>query len=232
MPNLGSARQDGQRSSMAHGTISFNNVISGGVEIPLAWDVPTEAEVVAGTAPSLSDWNQQGWRLRRFVGKLHLRLIDSTTNDGQVYLDSDAVVTASLIVRRVDSTGNALAAANFSEIENDLANNIRDPFIWRRSWVLNNQESFTDANGDTTYPGRFPDCNSKYGSALDGPHIDQKTNRVISNEERLFMDITATWGYWDLDPDQYNYNCELRYYLDYRMIGSTMRSTNRRNASR
>lgn len=81
---------------------------------------------------------------------------------------------------------------------------------------------------DTTLLTDWPRSTSDYGSVYDGPHIDQKTARRISKEERLFFILSGvnvgnaatTAG-------------AVRLVLDYRLLASPLRVMgNRRNASR
>lgn len=37
-----------------------------------------------------------------------------------------------------------------------------------------------------------PESNMEMGSVADGPHVDQKTARIVSSEERLFLTVSAT----------------------------------------
>lgn len=206
------------------------------VEFPLVLDNPVQ-ETVTGSSVSVwqkfalnqtEDWT---WRLRRIVGDLFLSLASSNT---QAITAPAVLVEAGIIVRRVETeTGQSLGAAADTDVGN-LGNN-PDPWVWRRNWIL----SPPGAQG-TTYGTsfeqsltQFPAQNVDYGSALTGTRIDQKTNRRIGVEERLFMDITA----WEMPiavaASIRNTSCHLSINFDYRVLGTVQASRgNRRNASR
>lgn len=175
---------------------------------------------------SLADIESVGYRLRRIVGKLYIFIAHSTSPGGQAVCG----VTAGFIIRRTDQlTSNSLAIENAvaAQTLTDPANigNIMDPWIWRRSWLLGQN----NANTPTVF-GDVPDQNfgAQYPGALEGPHIDQKTARIIGPEERLFLDISVTTllnGGDAVSP--------IVVFTDLRVLASMRANVgNRRNASR
>lgn len=176
---------------------------------------------------SLSDVAQSGYRLRRIVGKLFFGAAPSTA---RVLADvKNVIVTAAFIIRRVDATGNSLAAASGGGLQlstnTATMNNIMDPWIWRRSWILSN--TFDPSSTDAALFGQ--QNNITYGSAVDGPHVDAKTARIVGPEERLFLDVT-TQG---IDGNAQSDPLAIVLVGDIRVLG-TLRTNvgNRRNASR
>lgn len=182
---------------------------------------------------ALNQSQQLNWRLRRIVGKLFISA-GFTTPDIQNNPPPDAIiVSAGIIVRRVDQDGNPLAVSEQEDV-NTLLNNT-DPWIWRRDWILG-QTGF-DNDGQTTVntAGRrnFPPTNAGYGSVKDGPHIDQKTNRVIGQEERLFLNLTAQILPYSLTPAEIFVLPRVYLNFQYRCLGQVFQNSgNRRNASR
>jgi len=174
---------------------------------------------------SLSDVYNSGYRLRRIVGKIFL----AVTQDQE---DAPPVVgvTAGIIVRREDpSTGGSMAQAfGTRDISPDEIENAPDPWVWKRSWILG-QNSATQAN--TTFPP-LNTTNFAVGAGpamVDGPHIDQKTARIISQEERLFLDVSVR----TIQGAAVGLLTNVRVITDLRYLVS-LRTTsgNRRNASR
>lgn len=207
--------------------------------IPLTWDYPTEQIInEQATAPSLADWQGSAWRLRRCVGKLHLGTVDQTPPFSQG-LAADILITAGLIVLKVDEeTGEPTRGVDSNAYATDTTANNRDPWIWRRSWVLGTRLRLADSGIPANFPAAltpvmerspFPATNSAYGSVHDGPHIDAKTNRRIADEERLFMVLTARLANF---IGTNTVNSQVVYTFDYRLLGSVMKQTNKRNASR
>jgi len=154
---------------------------TGSIELPLTIDAPA-----TGDQASLSDIENSGYRLRRVVGKLFV-LGDTLDQESGITVIG---ITAGIIVRKVDQFGVSTASQvglNNSNTSPSEQENFGDPWIWRRSWIIANPGFFT-----TTPEAPLPWNNVMTGSAVDGPHIDQKTARIVGSEERLFLDISAT----------------------------------------
>jgi len=181
------------------------------------------------------------YRLRRIVGKFH----------AAVSVDADAgtviplvQVAAGFMVNRTDPDGNALYSFTQAIEQGPLAqDSAEDPWIWRRTWFLSpvpelfrfntsavqviaDLDAFSDIFSSQ---GQFPQTTAGYGSVLDGPHIDQKTARIISNQERLFFWAQARI----VNPGATTTSCAIAWNLDLRILASLRSSQgNRRNASR
>jgi len=246
MPNPGTGTVDindtniGAQNSGADFRTTTSNNAPTTILLPLVVDNPVQT-VEAG-AP-MSVWQSQGlnqtqrlnWRLRRIVGKLFCSA-GFTVPDPQNNTAPDAVlVQAGIIVRRVDDE-NGQPVVNTQDVAN--IDNNDDPWIWRRDWILSRGTSGRDNFGgvaiNTDGLQNFPQTNAGYGSVKDGPHIDQKTNRVIGQEERLFLNIT--WTHLPLpasDRTGLDTNSIVYFNFQYRILGSVFQNAgNRRNASR
>lgn len=194
------------------------------VEQGIVLDVPRDP-----TTESLADVESSGYRLRRIVGKI---FVYADTLDDASGIQAVGV-TAGLIVRRVDSLGISLASQvglGQNSCNPSLHENEMDPWIWRRSWVLLNPVLFTASAGPELDIAATWN-NSQFGSAMDGPHVDQKTARVVGPEERLFLDVSVT-ALIGADGVSEIPNDTLCFY-EFRILGSMRTSSgNRRNASR
>lgn len=194
---------------------------------PVVGDAPSNLGFAGSPVESLADVTQSAYRLRRIVGKIFA----FTRQDLNLAVDTlpqSQIVTAGFIVLRVNPVdGLPLQnAANYTAVSLD---NNADPWIWRRSWVLTNVTAFdglASASGQLEFRGER--SNILAGSALDGPHVDAKTARIISTEERLCLVITRM----ALGGDAQGLMSSTVIW-DLRVLGS-MRSSqgNRRNASR
>jgi len=208
-------------------TLALNPTIQTGVatvgEIPITIDSQDDP---LDPTTSLADLESSGYRLRRIVGKIWCRI---GQNDGAAQAPTFCV-TAGLIIRRSDpATGQSYAlsaglVANLAPIE---ITSYGDPWIWRRSWFLSN--NLAPAIGPA--PAANAD-NYSYGpSAVDGPHVDQKTARLVGPEERLFLDVSATLV--DAGSNDAQTTNEVTVWCDLRVLASMRTSSgNRRNASR
>lgn len=197
------------------------------------------APVVRDTSPNpltaantLADIEQSGYRLRRIVGKFWC-FADQLSDPNAAAV---VVVTAGFIIlRTLDQTGLPLNT-NVQDYQTSSILNTQDPWIWRRSWILTKNSSpfnnfaapFPQAGGNMV---TFANSNVSVGGNADGPHIDQKTARVIGPEERLFLVVTTTAVVAATDAQAGP--LLLDYVYDVRILAS-MRSNvgNRGNASR
>jgi len=212
---------------------------SGGqIEVPIVMD-GIQSDPLGATS-SLADIESSGYRLRRIVGKVYCFMAQSV--DFPTIAEDIWGVTAGFMVRRVNpQTGGSLAAAAagppFVEIDPAAIDNSMDPWIWRRSWLLSNytadsvgtavpgtraqQSLYAHAGGGTNYGRAYPGGNSE------GPHVDQKTARIVGPEERLFLDVSAT----PILTSSVDTSLVIIY--DVRVLASMRtNSGNRRNASR
>lgn len=131
--------------------------------------------------------------IKRIVGKVfvHRNISDSGSSA------KAALVSVGLFIARSDDSNVAAGAENFpvgvsSAGINALFSrtnygplaqeNARQPWIWRREWIL----GCTATQGQTAIAAFCPVDNTGYGSVADGPHIDAKTARRVGHDERLF----------------------------------------------
>jgi len=203
------------------------------IEVPVVQD-GVQSDPLGATS-SLADIENSGYRLRRIVGKLYCFIAQTQE------LEAEDIwgVTAGFIVRRVDpATGGSLAAiADLSSIDPANIRSNGDPWIWQRSWLLSNYltpqgigvSAATDgvasflnhSAGGANYGRLYP------GGNAEGPHVDQKTARIVGPEERLFLNVSAS----PLLTSSITTSLVIIY--NFRVLAS-MRSNigNRRNASR
>jgi len=195
----------------------LKGVVTTGV-VPVVID--DKQDPLAGTT-SLSDIEDSGYRLRRIVGKCFASCEQSAEDDPGIFL-----VAAAFIILRVDeNSGNVPLNPNLDNYNLFKIVNDDSPWIWRREWILTNSLATQAFVEDFDYPH----SNAEYGSAVDGPHIDQKTARVVMSDERLFFVASVM----NLDSGGEQIINQVRIVLTTRVLAS-MRTTlgNRRNASR
>jgi len=193
----------------------------------LTVDYPAEAIRSTTELPTLSDYEGSGYRLRRIVGKIFIGVQQDIAGAQSSY-PTNIMVGAGFMVLRVDpGTGAPLGVANPNQYSPLWLDNTRDPWIWRRTWLLTNEFGHQD-QGSPLGLSQAPTFNGDYGSVQDGPHIDQKTARRVSTEERLFFMLsTVNIG------DAATLTGTTQWVLDYRLLASPLRVMgNRRNASR
>lgn len=206
---------------------TFDEDVAGGgalIELPLVID--NQDPLTPGK--SLADIEDSGYRLRRIVGKVWCFIAQTRLGGSTPSLE---VVTAGFIVRRVDpQTGASLAVLadpTFDQIDPSLIENIGDPWIWRRSWIMANNTGITGRpSPGQNFADQYP------GGIAEGPHVDQKTARRVGPEERLFLDVSVT-VILPTSAGPPNPQSSLVVITDLRVLGSMITSAgNRRNASR
>lgn len=203
---------------------------------PITLDFPGEqrfqAAVAAGVLPSLQDYVKgSAYRLRRIVGKCFAGMNRTPPVDPNTQPPA-CIFGAGFIVLKVDPSTGVPLEPDLNEYSPLQAVNVSDPWIWRRTWLLGKNDAFGDGSlTDRTFSDFEPN-NSNYGGGVaDGPHIDQKTARIVGADERLFFVIST-----HKVPLLTDYTEEglVVGYLDYRLLGSLINksSTNRGNSSR
>jgi len=212
---------------------------------PLTFDYSDSANFEEGTEfrslHELAEGN--AYRLRRIVGKFHAGAVCGEQTGGGLEVPLLEVV-AGFIVNRTDDDGNIQYVFPTAKQRGPLAQNAaEDPWIWRRKWYLSPVPSVANVAlglaglndnvrllqaqfGDSP---EYPQTTSHYGSVQDGPHIDQKTARVIGRQERLMFWVQARIA----NGGSAIADAELVWGLDVRILASLRTQVgNRRNASR
>lgn len=194
-------------------------------EIPIVKDFQANA-TAADEQASLSDLENSGYRLRRIVGKLFFFM--GQTSVFEVGNITTCCVTAGFIIRRIAQDGSSMASLASGPAGTLLSTvslvNNPDPWIWRRSWLLSNKNPAVTNTDNIAFA-----FNGSYGSALDGPHVDQKTARVVGPEERLFLSVSVS----GVDGNAQTEPGVVALIGDLRILGSMRTSVgNRRNAQR
>jgi len=196
---------------------------------PLLEDTPQEAVTTANPDPNIVDFIGTDYVIKRIVGKCFVARQTQAVNDPQA-----VAVTAGFFVARAEETNpllpvgasnNAFALGNYDP---NYVDNIREPWIWRRTWILSNPSS-TNATSNAIAKV-FPSSNASYGSIQDGPHIDAKTGRRIRNDERLWFAATArglTFNNLEYTSGAPDTQGVVQGYLDIRVLGALRRARNR-----
>lgn len=196
---------------------------------PVTFDRPLSAarvqdntDLLENPPHTLHDVAQgNAYRLRRIVGKAFLANSPNASTSAPA-LD----VAAGFMVKRVTRDGVPLFPT--TPLDQDAA---EDPWIWRRRWMLGLSRVLGAFTGliDQTFQG-YPGNTALYGSVADGPHIDQKTARIISNDEQLFFFVAARAAGGSIP---YSTSSLLLIDVDLRILGSLRSQVgNKRNASR
>lgn len=231
----------------ANGTT--NTVIS-----PVVTDVPMEGDAIDPNAPGqLVQALGQEYFLERIVGKCFLSA-SAPADDGATQFPKTILIGCSFFVARandedvgggqntpIGSASLPERVENYSPLSEDC---IREPWIWRRTWILStgrvptNQNVFSpftptvNASLATITPGVFqdgaPTTNIHCGSGMDGPHFDSKSVRRVGNDERLWFVISVRTLDLALNvPGTPTNESFVALVLDYRVLGRLTRARGR-----
>lgn len=137
----------------------------------------------------------QTYLLQRIVGKIHLQIQSNT--DDLVEAWPYVQVGAGFFIARQDDEAPNQPDLFVPEYDPMQVDNIANPWIWRRTWILRNPGATTEGVGALDWPA----ANSGYGSVIDGPHIDAKVKRKIVREHRLWFAISSIgYNFGDIGP--------------------------------
>ena len=125
----------------------------------------------------------QSWLLKRLVGNIFCQYVNADGNSDPSQFWRQALVTAGFFVSRNIDSIQGEPDLDYDEYDPMFLDNITNPWIWRRSWILSNPEG-------NVVRDDFPIANSNYVGDASGPHIDSKVKRRILREQRLFFALT------------------------------------------
>lgn len=224
---------------------SVNTVARGNTEVIFDFQKIDDFDAAA-TIPSLADLTQSAYFLERIVGNV-FACAGPNANEAPI-VPAAILLTTGFIINRTDQTDLPLLTAD--DGAPSVTVNVTDPWIWRRSWILQLPDlPAADLTADTigkawnpygglsgTSSAVAPQAHNNnwlHRALGDGPHIDQKTKRYVAAEERLFFWADA----WALPlPETTSGRVYTDWFvdmqLDLRVYGNPLKGSNRRNASR
>jgi hypothetical protein len=186
--------------------------------LPVVPDAPEDNSDLATGQGRLVQGLGNEWFLERIVGKLFLALGLGIPNEAP----NAALVAAGFFVARAndEDSGGGIdfpigsvtlpeRNSNYSPLHADV---IREPWLWRRAWMLGG----TGSTAQSQALSLFPNTTAQYGSIADGGHIDAKSVRRIGADERLWFAISTVAPNNSESP----FNGQVQGYLDLRVLGA------------
>lgn len=215
---------------------------------PLTFDTPIEEPAEVET--TLADIVGSEYVLERLVGKVDAEYIPQRALPPALFginIAAAVRLTVGFFVARADhatpdhpigadvttSPGPSPEQNTQDEQYNPASNaSIREPWMWRRTWVLSNailsiegtDSASAGGNGGGLEGGSYPSNTAQYGSVLDGPHVDIKSVRRIGQDERLYCAASVQLYPVGLVLDTPTLPPTVRLELDYRMLGKLRKS--------
>lgn len=232
LPTIGvSAKTDDLEAIVPGVTGTFAVAPDGAIETlisPLTFDQPRDERNAQLATSSLADIVGSGYILKRIVGKFFCAL-EQRPFDAQATAPRAALVTAGFFVARADEGSPSFPVGattgdltSYSPGNNE---NIREPWIWRRTWILSNFADPSPVNNSTS---NYPPSNAFGGSGgtFDGPHIDAKTGRRVNSDDRLWFAVSTTKYPID-NVTVFDVALQGDFFLDYRLLGHLVRQMSR-----
>lgn len=201
--------------------VSTSNHLTVTGVVPLTFDYPQEPNEADSSIETLSELIGSEYIFKRLVGKF-FAVFDGAQGSAPAVL-----LGAGLFVARAQDSSSLLGAnvpigfATSSLVDDQYgvlnANTIREPWMWRRTWLLGNPTALT------VYAS-VPDNTMAFGSVMDGPHIDCRVKRRVRQDERLWFAASALrYPFTSEDDTQ---NATIACYLDYRIFGELRKARN------
>jgi len=172
------------------------------VILPLTFDEASEDEEVEGDT-TLADFLGSEYIVQRILGTLFVARQTNTASNRT----SAVKVTAGIFVARQEDSTHADAVEGALPIGSETASEarenyspmtnstIREPWMWRRSWLLGNQ-GVAASNSQNVFQNNqtlenFPATNVGYLGMMTGPYVDCKSKRHVRQDERLYFVIAG-----------------------------------------
>lgn len=229
-------------------SLTNNGTEQGGIDwlvAPVTFDTqinPEEAQTgvaLGAIPPTLRDLvSGSEWALRRVVGKCFVTVASGAGTASPSTRAPAIEVGCGLIVCNTDENG--APTTDFDDVNPLAQQTAEDPWVWMRHWLLGTVGNAVGvpSDGSGTLPkweaaGQLPLNNTRYGSVMDGPHVDQKTARRIHRDQRLFFVLASRPTYLTDVDDPTTEQIEVYARYMFRFLGNTIASRgNRGNAAR
>lgn len=233
LPNVGTAINEEETYQGRQFTLTLvagpNN--SATAISPLTFDVEFGEDADPSTTTSMADVIGRDYVLQRIVGKLFLER--QVAASAGIDPSAAVLVGAGFFVARQNDSGSGggvdtpIGSASAIERRDNYsvldADNVREPWIWRRTWILGVGQQKSNVVAGLFEAGNYPCSNVYYGSVADGPHIDSKVKRRIGQDNRLWFGVSAMPYPAGAAVAA---NIVVRGNLDYRLFGSIRKARN------
>lgn len=214
--------------------------------LPLTFDVPNEGEHV--NADTLVSIIGNEYLLKRIVGQITCVRNTEAKLSAAGYFSSSrpaTLVAAGFFVARCDDANKDIPIGStdrdaYSPLDVDT---VREPWIWRRTWILGIAQSGNLSNSllaattsaplaqtggvaGEAYASFFPCSNIYYYNSLQSGYFDTKSKRRVGQDDRLWLAVaTCNWPIGTDDVD--DQDTQVDFHVDYRIFGALRRARNR-----
>lgn len=171
----------------------------------------------------------QNWLLKTLVGNVTVFCNNSVSNGDPFAFNArwvHVLVGCGFFVARAQDENPGFPDLTFNDTDVLNGNNIQNPWIWRRTWILDNPSNYFEFE-----TGRTSDWQTSSNRELtdpQGPFFQTKSVRRIRREERLWFAASAIG--WDGERISVsgadNLQSTVDIHLDLRIFGKMMRGKN------
>lgn len=202
---------------------------------PVQWIIPIVPDSTKfisdlSTSQTLRDYVEgQDWLLKSLVGNIHIFGIKSgntTAFNPSSWWTHIQVAAGFFVARASDSqTGQQFPDLQTPEYDPLNGNNIQDPWIWRRNWIIDNPANIVQI--ETGHTSDYSVVSNRDYADTNGPFFQTKSARRIRREERLWFTLSAIG--WDGERafvDGAEFQPSVKANLDVRVFGKMVRAKN------
>lgn len=211
---------------------------------PITFDSPQEVDSPnVNEASGLNDIIGNEYIVKRILGNCFVSRAANEADIVATTIKQAVKVTCAFFVARAEDEthsggvdepiGSALLGDAIQEYGPTNADNIREPWMWRKTWLLgwSSTPRFptqTVSVSTQQFSLNFPACNAYYASLIGGPHVDVKSRRRVRQDERLwFVAQARNWPLNSANDGEVANETPVRGHLDVRMFGSLVKARNK-----
>jgi len=219
-------------------THNFNTGYTKTDLIPLnPFDLPVEPDnVPTSVTPfqTLNDVIGNEYIVERIVGNCYCACISNDSGSSSNSLKGWLATVGMFVARADDVNPNVPVGDVKSNYSPGLLQNTREPWMFRRTWLLNakvpaydtNPVNIRDLNLAESY-NKLPVWNWEYQGLMAGPFFDIRSKRRIRTDERLWL-VNQVTGFPMLD-EALTGIAQFQFIYDMRMLGALRRARNSSN---
>jgi len=155
--------------------------------VPLTLDFTPSIDAVQTSDLTLQNYVQgQDYLLQRVVGKVWGG-INQEYQDNTALRSGILCIALAVLPNEAGSSGPQIDPSEYNPV---FAENAQQPWIWRRTWRLDNPAIWSVDIQLELLPGSiqgYPGNTSGYHGMQEGGHLDAKSRRRITKEHRLYL---------------------------------------------
>lgn len=217
---------------------NFNTSYVATEVLPLnPFDIPVEGQTTTPTLAAgrtLNDVIGNEYIVERIVGNCYGGCISNDSGEGATALRAYILLAGIFVARADDNNPNLPIGFTHGNYHPGALDNTREPWMFRRTWLLQTKEPNLSTNLVTTSNqtearsfNQLPTWTVDYHGLMTGPFFDVRSKRRIRTDERLWL-VTSIIGQPMGNEAKSGIATFLTIY-DMRILGALRRAQNRSN---